>query len=256
MHVMASTRVLRRIALAAIGGLIAIIAIAPGQAPAAQQPDQGVPPKPRLPADFSGQGRYIVPDMDVNVPFTWEGRDGDSQMVAGGPNDEIWFENLFYKGTLYTITYTWPGVDKVECVPFQGLDRDWLNGDLLKTSRYVGTEVVQGTGARRVQHWRAGLVFLQNLQPKPGVPGVPRVPAMLADIYVGKNDQTRWWKVLQFGVQNQFDPALDEWLEMDTFSDRPGTVTLPSECKQVPPPKTLNQILNELIKSLFDSLKK
>jgi hypothetical protein len=58
---------------------------------------------------------------------------------------------------------------------------------------------------------------------------------MLADIYVGQGDPTRWWKVLHFGVQNQFDPALDEWLEMDTFSLRAGTVTLPAECKVTAP---------------------
>jgi len=58
---------------------------------------------------------------------------------------------------------------------------------------------------------------------------------MVADIYVSQGDRTRWWKVLQFGIQNQFDPALDEWFEMDTFSHRAGTVTLPRKCRKVQP---------------------
>nr|WSX53412.1 hypothetical protein OG409_33525 [Streptomyces sp. NBC_00974] len=41
-------------------------------------------------------------DLDITVPFTWEGRDGDSQMTAGGPQYPIWFTNLIHHGTLYT----------------------------------------------------------------------------------------------------------------------------------------------------------
>jgi hypothetical protein len=36
--------------------------------------------------------------------------------------------------------------------------------------------------------------------------------------------------VLQFGLQNLFDPQLDEWFMMTTFSRRPGRVTLPVNC--------------------------
>jgi hypothetical protein len=252
-----------------VGGIIAITSIAPGTAIAARAADapqnerassaarsqDRLPPLPRLPRDFRGRGRYLVPDMDVDVPFTWQGRGGDSVMEAGGKDEKIWFQNLIYDGTLYTITYEWPGVDEVACVPFKGLDRGWLNGKLLKTSRYVGREVLVGTPNRRVHHWRAGLVFLQDLQPKPGQPAFPRIPAMVADIYVGQGNQSRWWKLLQFGVQNQFDPSLDEWLEMDTFSLRPGKVTLPDECKRVqPPPQSLSDILRDLLKDLFGSL--
>ncbi|MEU1645713.1 hypothetical protein ABZ422_06920 [Micromonospora zamorensis] len=39
--------------------------------------------------------------------------------------------------------------------------------------------------------------------------------------------------MLQFGLQNLFDPELDEWFTMDTFEHRPGVVTLPDRC---PPP--------------------
>lgn len=41
------------------------------------------PTPPELPDDFSWTGRYLVPDLDVEVPFIWNGRDGDFQMTAG-----------------------------------------------------------------------------------------------------------------------------------------------------------------------------
>ncbi|WP_329403361.1 hypothetical protein OG523_03400 [Streptomyces virginiae] len=66
------------------------------------------PPPPRLPRDFRGKGKWIVRDLDITVPFTWEGRGGDSQMTAGGPQYPIWFTNLIYHGTLYTLTYNGP----------------------------------------------------------------------------------------------------------------------------------------------------
>jgi len=37
--------------------------------------------------------------------------------------------------------------------------------------------------------------------------------------------------VLQFGVQNLYDPELDEWLRMDTFRREPGRVRLPRSCQ-------------------------
>src|SRR5579871_5518062 len=49
------------------------------------------PRPPVLPANFQGRGRYIVADLGINVPFTWQGRNGDSQMIAGGPQYRIWF---------------------------------------------------------------------------------------------------------------------------------------------------------------------
>ena len=29
-------------------------------------------------------------------------------MIAGGPRYPIWFTNLIYHGSLYTLTYKWP----------------------------------------------------------------------------------------------------------------------------------------------------
>ncbi|MGH3491375.1 MAG: hypothetical protein ACRDP8_26075 [Actinopolymorphaceae bacterium] len=73
-------RALRTLASAVAGCLLAIATIAPG--------------------------RSIVRDLGIDVPFTWQGRDGDSQMVAGGPDHPIWFTNLIYHNTLYTLTYS------------------------------------------------------------------------------------------------------------------------------------------------------
>ena len=61
-----------------------------------------------------------------------------------------------------------------------------------------------------------------------------RLPLMLGDFYVGAKDPTTFWRVLHFGLQNLYDPQLDEWMVMDTFAHRAGTVTLPAECE--PPP--------------------
>jgi hypothetical protein len=48
----------------------------------------------------------------VEVPFTWHGNDGNLQMIAGGESSPIHFTNLIYDGTLYTLTYKWPGVER------------------------------------------------------------------------------------------------------------------------------------------------
>lgn len=121
------------------------------------------PPHPLLPANSRGTGRWIVSDLGINVPFSWQGRNGSSQLIAGCPQYRIWFTNLIYGNTLYTVTYKWP----------------------------------------------------------------------LGDIYVDQKDPSLWWQGLQFGLQNLYDPQLDEWFTMTTFSHRPGTVTLPPTC---PPP--------------------
>ena len=47
----------------------------------------------------------------MNVPFTWRGSGGNSQMIAGGENYPIYFTNLIFGNSLYTITYRWPGVN-------------------------------------------------------------------------------------------------------------------------------------------------
>ncbi|MET8355449.1 hypothetical protein [Micromonospora sp. NPDC005171] len=74
-----------------------------------------------------------------------------------------------------------------------------------------------------------GLFALGVVAPGPAAAPLPRA----AQAYVDQRDSTRWWQVLQFGLQNLFDPELDEWFTMDTFDHRPGEVTLPDRC---PPP--------------------
>ena len=246
---MAWTRARRIAASAAVGGLIAVAVIAPGAAiipsmPLAAPADGTAtdsasggpaspeePRPPRLPADFQGTGRYIVRDLGIDVPFTWNGRDGDSQMVAGGPEYPIWFTNLIYHNTLYTLTYKWPNIPLFpprHCDPIPGFFNRQILNDTLKTARYVGPEILQGNSDRHVDHWRVGVVL------GPTVPGEQfRIPFALGDVYVDQRDSSQWWQGLQFGFQNLFDPALDEWFTLTTFSHLPGQVALPDRC---PPP--------------------
>ncbi|MDT0380006.1 hypothetical protein RM572_14680 [Streptomyces sp. DSM 42041] len=198
----------------------------------AERPGPPAPRPPRLPRDFRGEGAWIVRDLGITVPFTWEGRDGDSQMTAGGPDHPIWFTNLIYRGTLYTLTYKYPGLTEHPCSRIPGFTLDDLN-ELFEGARFVGREVLQqgpDRPDRYVHHWRVGIV----------VPEAPpgnhlRLPLALGDVYVDQKDRTTFWQVLQFGVQNLYDPELDEWLVMDTFTHEPGTVTLPRRCARPSP---------------------
>ncbi|MFE2477073.1 hypothetical protein [Streptomyces sp. NPDC059389] len=224
---------------AALAGAVALVLAASPQAgaeprsgaapsfgtAAARQDASSTPPPPRLPRDFRGKGKWIVRDLGITVPFTWEGRDGESRMVAGGPQYPIWFTNLIYHDTLYTLTYKWPGLDDHPCSRIPGFSLEDLNQGL-EGSRFVGRETLRRTPERRVNHWRVGVVFPQL---PPG--NHPRLPLALGDIYVDEHDRGTFWQVLQFGVQNLYDPELDEWLVMDTFEHRPGNVTLPPECE-------------------------
>jgi hypothetical protein len=191
---------------------------------AAEPPGSPMPLPPQLPRDFRGKGKWVVRDLGITVPFTWEGRNGDSQMVAGGPQYPIWFTNLIYHGTLYTLTYKWPGLTEHPCSQIPGFDLDQLN-QALQGARFVGQEILQQSPNRHVNHWRVGVVV-----PKQPPGNFLRFPLALGDIYVDQDDRSTFWQVLQFGVQNLYDPELDEWLVMDTFDHKAGTVTLPDRC--------------------------
>ncbi|MFC3502324.1 hypothetical protein ACFOOK_15310 [Micromonospora krabiensis] len=251
---MARTRTLRTLVSVVAAGVVALGAIGPNSAGAppdsrptgaddtapagsvthGERPTPPRPPEeprpPLIPADFRATGRYVVRDLGVDVPFTWQGRGGDSQMTAGGPDHPIWFTNLIYRNTLYTLTYKWPNIPLEpprSCDRVGFLNRQMLN-DFLKTSRYVGPEILQGDRDRQVDHWRVGVVGGST------VPGEQfRFPIALGDVYVDRSDPSRWWQGLQFGFQNLFDPALDEWFTLSTFTHQPGLVTLPDRC---PPP--------------------
>lgn len=227
--------------MVASGGALTVASLSPGPASAgfsAAASPEGTPvvgtsgsqppSPPRIPRDFRGKGRYIVRDLGFNVPFTWNGKNGESKMVAGGPNHPIWFTNLIWKNNLYTMTYRWPGLRKITpCAPIPDLffNRRVLN-TIFKSARFVGPEILQGSPSRRVNHFRAGIV----------VPTEPpgdylRFPFALGDVYVDQRNSSRFWQVLQFGLQNLFDPALDEWFRMNSFQPRrPGPVKLPPGC--------------------------
>ncbi len=195
---------------------------------AAQRHGPVTPRPPQLPRDFRGKGRYIVRDLGITVPFSWQGVGGDSQMIAGGPQYPIWFTNLIYHGTLYTLTYKWPNLTDHSCSKIPGFGLAQLN-QALQDSRFVGPEILEQRSPRRVNHWRVGLVL-----PKLPPGKYPRLPIALGDIYVDQHDRGTFWQVLQFGLQNLYDPELDEWLVMSTFERRPGRVGLPAQCQPLP----------------------
>jgi hypothetical protein len=239
---MASIQLRRRLIAAAATGLITTAVITPGlahvpllhRATSARVTDHVAPTTPRpplLPANFRGKGRYIVRDLGVDVPFTWQGSNGNSQMIAGGPQYPIWFTNLIYRSTLYTVTFKWPNIPlnpRRRCDRVGSFSRRNLN-DALRTARFVGPEILQGNNDRHVDHWRVGVVAGSDRPPGKEL----RIPIALGDIYVDQGDPSQWWQVLQFGFQNLYDPQLDEWFTMTTFTHQPGTVTLPGTC---PPP--------------------
>ena len=205
------------------------------------------PPPPRFPRDFDAKGRYIVRDLDVDVPFTWRGKGGDSQMIAGGEQYPIYFTNIISGGYLYTLTYKWPGITRRPCSRVGTFTLSDLN-KFLESSRYVGAETLDDSKPRQVRHFRVVVVWAPPpdvlppglITPVGGAPdagvGEPklRLPLMSGDFYVDKRDPTTFWKVLHFGLQNLYDPELDEWMVMDTFSHRAGKVTLPAECEMAP----------------------
>ncbi len=184
------------------------------------------PAPPRFPRNFRGEGRYIVRDLGFDVPFTWDAEDGDIQMVAGGWKHPIYFTNVVKDGILYTKTYKWPGVGKGVCIPTGPWDRQFFN-DWFATSRYVGRATIDGKQQRKVNHFRAGIVF--SLNPDPG--DFDRIPFASADIFVDRKDSRIFWNVQHFGIQNKLDPQLDEWIQMDSFTRKPGRLDPPGDCE-------------------------
>jgi hypothetical protein len=187
------------------------------------------PLPPRLPRDFQWEGRYVVRDLGVDVPFTWHGKDGNIQMIAGGPTDPIYFTNVLFDDRLYTLTYRWPDTvpppPDPKCVCIGRLPLDALNA-CLGASRYVGAEILKDRRPRHVHHFRVSVVLGES----EAKPNPVRLPIMQGDFYVHWTDSSKFWKVLHYGLQNLLDPALDEWIVMQKFTDTAGEVTLPAEC--------------------------
>ena len=46
------------------------------------------PSPPRLPRDFTWTGRYEVPDLGVELPFSWHGNAGNLQMIIDTIEDD------------------------------------------------------------------------------------------------------------------------------------------------------------------------
>lgn len=213
-----------------IGVLLAGLIATGVSGSAATAKPQSTPQPPRIPRDFDAKGRYLVPDLGINVPFTYRGSNGNLKMTAGGRNQPIWFMNIVYgkpgkQKKLYTVTYRWPGVTQnVPCGAIGDFSRQSLNAWLARAS-FVGREILQGTPNRYVNHWRVTATF-------PALPpgNFLRLPIALGDIYVDQRNPATWRQVLHFGFQNLFDPEFDEWFELDTFKHRPGKVTLPKGC--------------------------
>ncbi|WP_405752549.1 hypothetical protein OHA44_20755 [Streptomyces sp. NBC_00144] len=227
------TRTRRAAVSIAVAGAIAVVAAAPSPAATGTRPEAApslgtvgaAPQPPQLPRNFRGKGRWVVRDLGITVPFTWQGRNGESQMVAGGPQYPIWFTNLIYHNTLYTLTYKWPGLNEHPCSKIPGVNLDQLN-QVFSTARFVGREILEQNPRRYVNHWRVGAV-----QPQRPPGKFLRFPLALGDIYVDQRNRGTFWQVLQFGIQNLYDPELDEWLVMKTFEHKPGSVTLPRRCQ-------------------------
>lgn len=189
------------------------------------------PPPPLLPRDFTWTGRYEVPDLGLEVPFSWHGSAGNVQMIAGGDTSPIHFTNLIYDGVLYTLTYKWPDIERRPCSPLGPFTLDDLNR-ALESSRFVGAETLERDEPLRVNHFRVGVVWEPPPDLIPPIPGVSnlRLPLMSGDIYVDRDDPSRFRQVLQFGLQNLYDPEQDEWIRIDEINDEAGVVELPAEC--------------------------
>lgn len=202
-----------------------------GTAPLDMEASRQTPFPPQLPRDFRWEGRYIVRDLNVDVHFTWNGRDGNSQVIAGSWAEPIYFTNIIYNGQLYTLTYKWPTPipGPGECTRVGGFTREALNLYLLLTSRYVGAEILMETEYRYVHHFRVGVVWDLTPTRPPYLP-IIRFPIAAGDFYVDQADSSKFWKVLHFGLQNLYDPALDEWIVLDRLENSPGNVRLPIQC--------------------------
>ena len=149
------------------------------------------PPPPQLARNFTWTGRYEVPDLGVEVPFTWNGNDGNLQMIAGGESSPIHFTNLIYDGTLYTLTYKWPDVERRPCSPLGPFTLHDLNM-ALQNSRFVGAEILERREPIPVNHFRVGVVWEPPPEVIPPIPGISnlRIPLMSGDIYVDREDPT------------------------------------------------------------------
>lgn len=221
----------------ALIGMLLLTAVGCAQSPSPEArepldssfvPDRSTwPAPPTIPDDFSWSGRYQVPDLGIETQFSWFGADGDFQMIAGEDGEPVHFTNLIVDGQLYTLTYAWPGVPRTPCSHVGAFTLDELNAGFAEAS-YVGAETLHRESDFLVNHFRSvGVLDLTG----EGVDDLPlRVPLMAGDIYVDADDSSCIRQLLHFGVQNLYDPNLDEWILIDSTDEEPRTIALPAEC--------------------------
>lgn len=206
--------------------------------PAAGDSPASDPAPPELPEDFTWTGRYLVPDLDVEVPFSWHGDGGNFQMIAGGEDHAIHFTNILYDGTLYTLTYEWPEVPRNPCSNVGPFTLEELNEGFAE-AQFVGRETHHDEQTWEVNHFRSTSVLEipAELVPELESPVQLRIPLMAGDIYVDAEDPNTFRKILHFGLQNLYDAQLDEWMVIDEAEPVAGEVDLPEECAEAPPPE-------------------
>jgi hypothetical protein len=193
-------------------------------------------------------------EKGITVPFTFHGNNGNLQMIAGNENTPIYFTNLIYNGSLYTYTFRWPHLQAPFLPPLEStcpVIEEFSLGDLnaiLATSRYVGPVVLSNN--REANHFRLSIVIPQA---PPGF--YLRFPFASADIFTDRKDPTIFYEVLHFGLQNLYDPALDEWIFIDCHSKQSGDITPLPPCNESDSVtiRDLVDKINELIKFNYSS---
>lgn len=152
-------------------------------------------------------------------------------MVAGGEKHPIHFTNVIHNGQLYTYTYKWPDIPRQPCSNVGAFTVDDLNKGFAEAS-FAGRETLHGSVDREVNHFRSvGVIELPpGIIPDAGDELPLRLPLMAGDIYVDADDPSSLRQLLHFGLQNLYDPNLDEWIIIDETDDAAGEVSLPEEC--------------------------
>ena len=150
---------------------------------------------------------------------------------AGGNEHPIHFTNLIHDGQLYTYTYKWPGIPELPCSHVGAFTLEQLNAGLAQAA-FAGRETLHRESDYEVNHFRS--VSVIDL-PSGAIEGIGedvpvRIPLMAGDIYVDADDPSMLRQLLHFGLQNLYDPNLDEWILIDEHSDEPGEVILPRSC--------------------------
>src|SRR5690606_29007099 len=131
---------------------------------------------------------------------------------------------------LYTLTYTWPGVPRMPCSHVGAFTLKELNAGFAEAS-FVGVETLHRDRDYTVHHFRSlSVIDLPAELIDGAATGLPlRIPLMAGDIYVDTDDPGKIRQLLHFGLQNLYDPNLDEWIMIENTEAEAAEVELPSE---------------------------